>query len=202
MYQIKELLNKCKYYLIGNKKLAAKIICIFLIICIAIVLRISKTNDETITIDTKNLEEKTIEEFYVDISGEIKKPGVYKFEPNTRLYEVIERAGGFTENANKDAVNQADFIEDGEKIIIPSIQTNNSNEDNSASVDSSNFDGLININFASKDELMQITGVGDVIADRIIEYRTKSSFKEKEELMNVKGIGKAKYEKMELQVTV
>ena len=62
--------------------------------------------------------------------------------------------------------------------------------------------GKININTASKEELKQLDGIGDVMADRIIEYRMSSSFKSKEDIMSVKGIGSGTYEKIKEDITV
>ena len=55
----------------------------------------------------------------VDISGCVKKPGVYEFEDGTRLHDVIQQAGGLTEEADIDAINQAEVVTDGQKILIP-----------------------------------------------------------------------------------
>ena len=56
--------------------------------------------------------------------------------------------------------------------------------------------GLININTADKELLKTLPGIGDVMADSIIEYRQDNVFEEKEDLMNVKGIGQSKYDKV------
>ena len=62
--------------------------------------------------------------------------------------------------------------------------------------------GKININNASKEQLMTLKGVGEKIADRIIEYRKAHPFKTIEDLMNVKGIGQKKFEKLKDFITV
>ena len=116
-----------------------------------------------------------------------------------RLYEVIEKAGGLKEEANINSINQARYVNDGEKILIPSMK----NLDNKESItDNSSSDNLININFATKEELMKLPGVGDVTANRIIEYREKSSFTKKEDIKNVNGIGEATYKKIESMISI
>ena len=55
----------------------------------------------------------------MDISGAVAEPGVYEVDKDTRLFQVIEMAGGLTDDADADAVNRASFVEDGQKIIIP-----------------------------------------------------------------------------------
>jgi len=62
--------------------------------------------------------------------------------------------------------------------------------------------GKININNASKEQLMTLKGVGEEIADRIIEYRKAQPFKTIEDLMNVKGIGQKRFEKLKDFITV
>ncbi|MDI6840916.1 MAG: helix-hairpin-helix domain-containing protein [bacterium] len=62
---------------------------------------------------------------------------------------------------------------------------------------------LLNINTASKEELIELPGIGELYAQRIIEYREKhGGFKKVEELINVKGIGKKKFEELKDKLTV
>lgn len=64
-------------------------------------------------------------------------------------------------------------------------------------------DGKININTASKELLMEIDGVGESLASRIIEYRTQNGpFESIEEIMNVSGIGQKKLEDMRDMICV
>jgi len=147
----------------------------------------------------------------VEISGAVKKPGVYTMESSKRIEDLIQIAGGFSEDADLEFVsqyiNRAQKLEDGEKIFIPSkIAKNNSepftinkSEESSSSTTSknSNINSLININKADKEELKSLPGIGDVYAQRIIDYRIQNGgFKSKEEIKNVKGIGDITYEKI------
>ena len=96
-------------------------------------------------------------------------------------------------------MNQASFVEDGEKIIIPSKGDPSASAGADAAVQStaaSDAAGLVNINLAGKDELMTLNGIGEVMAERIIEYRTNNRFRNKEDIMSVKGIGSGIYEKI------
>jgi competence protein ComEA len=147
----------------------------------------------------------------VEISGAVKKPGVYTLEPSKRIEDLIQLAGGFLEDADLEFVaqyiNRAQKLEDGEKIFVPSkasrsnIETSSLNKTSksseSSSSKSSSVNSLININKATKEELKSLPGIGDVYAQRIIDYRTQNGgFKTKEEIKNVKGIGDATYEKI------
>lgn len=174
-----------------------------LILLIIFGVRMASTKQDDLIVDTSaNAEEVVETSMFVDISGEVNNPGVYQFTSGTRLYEVIDKAGGLTNHADKNGINQAEFVEDGQKIVIPSIAGSSVEESGPYNESATNSNGLININNASKSELMEITGVGEVIAERIIEYRNSNRFKNIEELQNVKGIGPATYEKMKTEITV
>lgn len=140
----------------------------------------------------------------VDISGEINKPGVYKIRPGTRIYELIEQAGGLSENANTDVINRASMVSDGQKIVIPSKITGGQGSQATDNTDiSSNVSGLVNINQADQNQLESIAGIGPSMAKRIIEYRSSNGyFGSIDELMNVKGIGTKKFDKIKAYVTI
>ena len=199
------------HYLFRDRKSLVKILSITAILLLAVILRIHGANKADITVETTDAaaaedadtsgetdgpvsSDKII---YIDLGGAVAKPGVYKVTPDTRLYMVIEMAGGLTEDADTNYVNQASFVEDGEKIIIPSKgdpdAAVNNVQGTSTAADPS---GLVNINTAAKDELMTLNGIGEVMAERIIEYRTGNRFKNKEDIMSVKGIGNGIYEKI------
>jgi len=66
----------------------------------------------------------------------------------------------------------------------------------------SDFKGVVNLNTATKTELMQLYNIGDKTADRIIEYRKQKAFRKKEEILNIKGIGINTYEKIKNNISV
>ena len=197
---------------IRDRKTLVKILSVALILLLAVILRIHEAGKADITVETAETvmsedadtsggtdgpvsSDKII---YIDLGGAVARPGVYKVTPDTRLYMVIEMAGGLTEDADTNSVNQASFVEDGEKIIIPSkgdpaVPAADVQQSVPASADAA---GLVNINIASKDELMTLNGIGEVMAERIIEYRTNNRFRNKEDIMSVKGIGSGIYEKI------
>ena len=198
--------------LLRDRKSLVKILSIAVILLLALILRIHGANKADVTVETADaaVSEETDTSvsadgpdsynnvIYIDLGGAVVNPGVYKVSPDTRLYMVIEMAGGLTEDADTNSVNQASFVQDGEKIIIPS------KGDPSAGVMTvdgetpvvSDAEGLVNINLASKEELMTLNGIGEVMADRIIEYRASNRFRKKEDIMSVKGIGSGIYEKI------
>lgn len=190
--------------LMNNKRKLIRVMLIILIILLAFVLRVHENKKSDVTVNASEIEDCVPDSIYVDISGSVNTPGVYEMSSGSRLYEVIEKAGGLTDEANTDSINRASFVEDGQKIIIPSV--NNEEETvalaNGEVITLPDANGLININTAAKEDLTRLTGVGDVIADRIIEYRSSTPFKSIEDIMCVKGIGTTTFEKIKSQITV
>lgn len=205
--------------IIKDRKRLIKILSVMLILLVAAVLRIhdsaaaditiesTETPETAVTTDEALTEEAsgTYGSMFVDISGAVARPGVYEVDEDTRLFQVIEMAGGLTEDADADSVNRASFVVDGQKIIIPVKGKEGANDISASSGTASSAapaQGLININTASKDELMTLNGIGDVMSDRIIEYRSSNAFRSKEDIMSVNGIGKGIYEKIKDRITI
>lgn len=195
-----------------DRKTLIKILSVVLILLLAVILRIHDENKADITIEEADTAAETeyedsssavVTKIYVDIGGAVENPGVYEVSEDTRLFQVIEMAGGLTEDADADQVNRASFVEDGQKIIIPEEGSEDTagimSEHNGVSAAADT--GLININTATADELMTLSGIGEVMAQRIIEYRTSNPFKSKEDIMSVDGIGSKTYEKIKDSIT-
>ena len=196
-----------------NSKIVFKFLLILIIVILTVVVSIRQNASNEIDLgaaketDKVSAEEtsESEKEFYVDISGEVKKPGVYKVKKKTRLVFLIDKAGGLTGKADLDAINQASYVEDGAKIIIPKKGENKNSDEAGADASETSVgytSGKININQASAEELTSIPGVGTVIAQRIVEYRNGARFNSIEDIKNVKGIGDATFEKMKGSITV
>ncbi|MBE5934897.1 MAG: hypothetical protein E7262_03805 [Lachnospiraceae bacterium] len=161
---------------------------------------------------SKNDDKSSSREYiYVHICGEIKTPGVYKLLANSRAVDVIELAGGLTDKADSVAINQANLIQDGEQIYIPKIGekvTSLSKEGddglNQSLVSGNSGDSdKVNINTASKIDLVTLPGIGEAKADMIINYRTeKGSFSKIEDIMNITGIKEGLFNKISEYITV
>lgn len=158
-----------------------------------------KKNDESVTFlepTVAPLEEETAK-IIIHIKGEVLNPGVYEIGGDLRLKDAVNAAGGFTENADFSTLNLAMFINDGDEIIIPRIGANNASVVTpGSSGDTSSKITRININTASLNQLMTLPGIGQSIAERIIQYRTQIPFKSPEDIKNVSGIGNSKYDKI------
>lgn len=168
----------------------------------------------TNAVNTTRVEETTMmmpENCYVDVKGEVLRPGVYEFSCESRIQEVIKKAGGFTEEADETKINLAQKITDQMQIIVPNVQSKqeggvteeNSGKGSSTNTSASNSkQGTVNINTATLEELQTIKGIGKKKAEAILQYRKEhGAFYTKEDLLQVKGIGKKALEAIESQVT-
>lgn len=127
------------------------------------------------------------------LCGAVNNPGIYEIGNNTRLYEIVEAAGGLDEEADIDAINLAVVVKDEEQIRIPYIGETIVVEE----------DSRININTASMEELCKIPGIGESRAQAIIDHRESAGgFSTEEELMQISGIKSATYNKIKNYIRV
>ena len=167
---------------------------------------------ETLEEDTSIINEDSIDrnKIIVEIKGEVAKPDVYQLEEGSIIKDLIDMAGGVTEEADLSRINRAEELLNHELIIIGNINdetessvvqnnsTYSSNGNNSDKVST-----LININTADLEQLKEITGIGNIKAQSIIDYReANGGFKSLEELKNVDGIGDKTFEKIKEQITL
>ena len=150
-------------------------------------------------------------EVVVHVSGAVKQAGVYRLAPDSRVADAIEQAGGASENADLDALNLAEPLQDGQKIHVP--RKGEASAPTTASVSpprtprrapqAAAVQFPINLNTATAEQLEAIPGIGPVLAQRIIEYRqTHGKFQSVDELLEVRGIGPKRLESMRPYVTV
>ena len=158
------------------------------------------TSTEVLEKSNKSMLEQKI---YVTISGEVENPGMYEMTTESRINDVIQKAGGFTENAYTENINLAQKLTDGQYINIVSKNYAESNDNTEHNNTPSKFYGIININTATVEELCQLPGIGEVTAKAIIEYRELAGEYECiEDIQNVKGIGPKKFNAIKYNITV
>ena len=158
---------------------------------------------------TEEKETNTEEKIIVYITGAIKNEGIYEMEENSRIANIIEKAGGLTEDANIENINLAYLLEDEMKIYIPKkdektneikedINTYTSKENSTSEVlKNTNKNEKININTATQTELETLPGIGPTTALRIIEYRKENGkFRNIEDIKKINGIGDNKFSKI------
>lgn len=148
-------------------------------------------------IETNSTEEDFI---FVHIEGEVETPGLAKIKYGTRLYELIEEVGGATENADLSRINLSSIVSDEQKIVIPAKIISSESDESPENQNTTN--GLVNINTATKEKLMTLSGVGESTAEKIIKYRENSGyFNTIEDIMNVQGIGESKFNNIKDDIT-
>lgn len=157
------------------------------------------------------------EKVVVDIKGMVANPGVYEVESGSRVNDVITIAGGPLEGADTSYINLAKIVVDEMTIIINSKEEilekykeevcicncPEINNDACIETEENNKNEKININTASKEQLMTIPGIGDSKAESIIEYREETgNFKTIEDIKSVSGIGDSLFEEIKTYITV
>ena len=180
-----------------------------------------ENTDQTIILNDQP-EKVLSEKILVDVSGAVKKPNIYQVDFGARIKEVIDMAGGLSDDADvlffNRNFNLARVVSDQEKIYVPSISEINNgifiqnqllidyktpinnqslNTDNQSP--STNNQSLININDATVEELDQLPGVGQVTANKIINSRPYTTL---EELLIKKIVNKGVFEKIKSLITL
>lgn len=136
---------------------------------------------------------------YVYVCGQIQTPGVYSIPEGSRVCDLFAIAGGFTESAATDYWNQARLLKDGEMIYVPTKEEvkDRTFEGETTSDTTTGTSKKVNINTASKEELLTIPGVGEAKATAILAYREENGpFSSIEELKKVDGIKDGVFSKM------
>jgi competence protein ComEA len=127
-------------------------------------------------------------EIDVYVEGEVVNPGVYTLEDGDRVVDAIEAAGGFTPDADQGALNLAAPLRDGDHVYAYKI---------------GDIPQKIDLNTAEAWLLQALPGIGEILAQRIIDYRNENGpFQQIEDLRGVEGIGPAKFEELRDKITV
>jgi len=163
----------------------------------------------------ESLDDKT--EIAVHICGAVHQPGVYVFQGKYRIYDGIQKAGGFTKEAEENYLNLALYLEDGMKIEVPTKEEVKSwrekdgitatgisyKDDDGVAWGKSKNDGRVNLNTADVTLLCTLSGIGKSRAESIIAYREEyGAFQTIEDIMKVPGIKEAAYKKIKDYVKV
>lgn len=221
MGKILELIKKYKYFIVGG-------IIILMIVVGSIIIYIFKDKkiEEINNVDTVSIIEKVKEEpkeetkdesITVDIKGEVNKPGVYKLSIGSRVIDAIEISGGITKKADTSMLNLSKILNDENVIIVANKYSQQTikyvekecncdvciNNNVTSHNDESSTISKISINKATKEELMNLTGIGESKAIDIINYRNENGlFKSIEDLKQISGIGDKLFDKIKDQITI
>ena len=152
-------------------------------------------------------EARSVDEIRVYVCGAVKNPDVYRLPEGSIVKDALEAAGGTREGAADGFVNLAEKLTDGEKIYFPYATEldaiyDSDPEMTGAEAGNGADDGLIDINKATKDELMTLPGIGSGKAEAIISYREEhGAFGSIEEIKKVNGIGEKLFDRIRSLIT-
>jgi competence protein ComEA len=130
-------------------------------------------------------------ELVVDVAGWVRHPGVYRFHQGDRVIDAIDAAGGAKPGANLTAINEAALLQDAQQILVAKRGAGGGGGAGSpAGGGAGSAGGKINLNTATLDQLESLPGIGEVIGQRIIDYRQQHGpFSSVDDLLDVSGIG-------------
>ncbi|WP_366936088.1 helix-hairpin-helix domain-containing protein [uncultured Microbacterium sp.] len=124
---------------------------------------------------------------YVHVAGAVREPGLYRLDAGDRVADAIARAGGFADDAQRDGVNLARPVADGEQIVVPVVGAETAAP---ASGGGGSAGGPLDLNAATREQLDGLPRIGPAMADRILEWREANGrFTSVDDLLSVPGIG-------------
>ena len=160
---------------------------------------------------------------YVYVCGAVASPGVYQLPAGSRIYQAVSAAGGLTEDAEDCCLNQAELLADGQQVTVYTKEeaealglkgkqlsssaggdgTQNGSAAGASAESTGQADSRINLNTATKEQLMTLPGIGESRAEAIIEYRTSSGgFSSIEDIQNISGIKEKAFAKIKDYIEV
>ena len=161
---------------------------------------------------SEEISESEDPQILVYVCGAVECPGVYTLSPTSRVYEAIQAAGGFRQDADQEWLNQAGFLQDGTRLRIYTMEETALLKEEGAletelyrePVSGKEQDsGRININTATREELMTLPGIGEAKADAVISYREEQgNFQTIEDIMKISGIKEAVFLKIKDKIVV
>lgn len=200
-----------EWFEINKKKLAA----ITVLLIVVVVYYYTQVSEKDISVigeeirplvtQQKQTEEAVITEkpmiIMVDVKGAVRRPGVYVAKEGERVIDLINKAGGFTSEADQNQVNLSQHVADEMVIFVPKIGEVGGNLQNGTTAVQESK--LINLNKATEVELQTLPGIGPSKALAIIEYREMNNgFQTIDDLKEISGIGEKTFEKLESLITV
>ncbi|MEU6445397.1 ComEA family DNA-binding protein [Streptomyces sp. NPDC046979] len=137
-------------------------------------------------------------EIVVDVGGKVRKPGVHRLPAGSRVADALRAAGGVRDGAKTDGLNQARFLVDGEQVVVGAPAPVAGVAPGGAATAGSGAAAApaapVSLNTATPDQLDTLPGVGPVLAQHIIDYRTqRGGFRSVDELREVNGIGERRF---------
>ncbi|HEY1356138.1 MAG TPA: ComEA family DNA-binding protein [Solirubrobacterales bacterium] len=129
----------------------------------------------------------------VDVSGAVRRPGVYRMPAGARVIDAMRRAGGAAAGAVVEAINRAARLSDGQQVVVPARAAAGA----AAAAGPAAASGPIGLGTATVEQLETIDGIGPVTAQKIVEFRDQhGGLSSVEQLDQMSGIGPATMESL------
>ena len=171
--------------------------------------------DTSDTVEETEQEEREMTDEIPSVTPEpqeifVNQPGVYEMDPDSRVFQAIEAAGGMTEEASGISVNQAQPLSDGQQVYVPTVQEAEEGsfvpavpETTGTGESMGTEDGIVNLNTADAETLKTLSGIGDSKAQAILAYREEhGGFSSIEEIMQVPGIKESTFSMIKDKIAV
>ena len=150
-------------------------------------------------VEAAGADEKTEKMIVIHMAGAVTRPGVYHLPEGSRIYELLEEAGGALDDGDLERINLAQPLVDGQQVFLPL----KGEEGYAQTLSSGVTSARVNINAASKEQLESLPGIGAVKAQNIINYRQQNGpFQSIDNLLEVSGIGDKTLEGIREFITV
>lgn len=129
----------------------------------------------------------------IDVAGAVRRAGLVRLASGARVADAIARAGGFARRADRDGVNLAAPVSDGQQVVVPTRAAGGGVAGVSAASSGAAPAGPISLSAATAEQLDTLPGIGPVTAQKIVQYRTQhGAFHAVDELDAIPGIGPAR----------
>ncbi|MFF8189733.1 helix-hairpin-helix domain-containing protein [Streptomyces bobili] len=139
----------------------------------------------------------TAAEIVVDVSGKVRDPGIHRLPAGSRVVDALTAAGGVRPGTNTDGLNRARFLVDGEQVVVggpPGAGVPAAGGGSGGGAVGGGPPAPVSLNTATVDQLDTLPGVGPVLAQHIVAYRTQhGGFRSVDELREVNGIGERRF---------
>ncbi|WP_347404528.1 ComEA family DNA-binding protein [Streptomyces sp. MST-110588] len=147
----------------------------------------------------------------IDVTGKVRHPGIHRLPQGSRVADALQAAGGVLRGASLRSLNRARLLTDGEQIIVGAAGSSGQNSSstdsgaglgavpgpgdaNGGSVTGPAVTGPVSLNSATAQQLDALPGVGPVLAQHIIDFRTqRGGFTSVDQLREVNGIGDRRF---------
>ena len=140
---------------------------------------------------------------FVDVAGWVRRPGVYELDEGDRVIDAIERAGGARPGAELTVLNLAAPLTDGQQVLVPRPAEPAPTGGEGTAPGAPDGGTLVNVNTATPEELETLPGIGEVLAQAIVDFREDGGpFTSVDQLLDVSGIGEVTLEEIRELVTV